>query len=237
MGAGSSGKRIMSPAIASTIAPVLVCQGFHRAFIEPEAPMFSASAAMRRATCEAVLRQARRSGWIVVHSFLDSDAIRAAGEDTIPGFSPAPSEQHFWQPGLSAFGSPTFEQAMFRLTMFRLTLSPVFLISLAGLGAIGATLLGGLDRRLAMNVVVDAVADTAPAAADERERLRTIETLARSLDAAVTSRELATLALGAFAAAAASPHLISQAGRRCASTRTKPVMPVFPDGKTPLPDS
>jgi hypothetical protein len=198
----------MSPAIASPIAPVLVCQGFHRAFIEPEGPMFSASAAMRRATCEAVLRQARRSGWIVVHSFLDSHAIRAAGEDTIPGFSPAPSEQHFWQPGLSAFGSPAFEQAMFPYT-----LSPVFLISLAGLGAIGATLLGGLDRRLAMNVVVDAVADTAPAADDECERLRTIETLARALDAAVTSRELATLAPRTFAVARASPHLISQAGR------------------------
>jgi hypothetical protein len=192
--------------VTSALAPVLVCQGFHRAFIEPENAMFSASAAMRRATCEAVLRQARQSGWIVVHSFLDSDAIRAAGDDTIPGFAPTPSEQHFWQPGLSAFNSSAFERAMFPYT-----LSPIFLISLAGLGAIGATLLGGLDRHFSMNVVTDAVADTASAAADERERLRAIETLARSMDCAVTSRELATLAPRSFAVA--TPHLISQAGR------------------------
>jgi hypothetical protein len=194
--------------ISSAIAPVLLCQGFHRAFIEPEGPMFSASAAMRRATCESVLRQARRSGWIVVHSFLDTDAIRSAGEDTIPGFEPSPSEQHFWQPGLSAFSSPPFRRAMFPYN-----LSPVFLISLAGLGPIGATLLGGLDRHFAMNVVIDAVADTASATVDERERLRAIETLARAHDSAVTSRELSTLSPAAFALAGSSPRLVSQAGR------------------------
>ena len=129
--------------------------------------MFSVSAAMRRATCESVLRQARRSGWTVVHSLLQTDAVKAAGDETIPGFEPTPSEQHFWQPGLSAFSSPAFRRAMFPYN-----LSPVFLISLAGLGAISATLLGGLDRHFAMNVVTDAVADTASRAVDERERLQ-----------------------------------------------------------------
>src|SRR5689334_11037365 len=102
----------MTVAISTAIAPVLVCQGFHRAFIEPEGPLFSASAAMRRATCESVLRQARRSQWIVVHSLLQTDAVKAAGEETIPGFEPTPSEQHFFQPGLSAFSSPAFRRAM-----------------------------------------------------------------------------------------------------------------------------
>jgi Isochorismatase family len=194
--------------ISTVTAPVLICQGFHRAFVEPEGPMFSASAAMRRATCESVLRQARRSGWIVVHTFLDTDVVKAAGEETIPGFEPTPSEQHFWQPGLSAFSSPPFRRAMFPYN-----LSPVFLISFAGLGAIGATLLGGLDRHFAMHVVTDAVADAGSHAVDERERLRAIETLARAHDSAVTSRELATLAPAVRALGHAAPHLISQAGR------------------------
>jgi len=198
----------MTVSISSAIAPVLICQGFHRAFIEPEGPMFSASAALRRATCESVLRQARRSGWVVVHSLLDADIVRSAGEETIPGFEPTPLEQHFWQPGLSAFSSPPFRRAMFPYN-----LSPVFLISLAGLGAIGATLLSGLDRHFAMHVVTDAVADTGSHAVDERERLRAIETLARAHNSAVTSRELATLAPAARAVEQAAPHLISQAGR------------------------
>lgn len=198
----------MTVSISTAIAPVLVCQGFHRAFIEPEGALFSASAAMRRATCESVLRQARRSKWIVVHTFLDTYAVKAAGDETIPGFEPTPSEQHFWQPGLSAFSSPAFRRAMFPYN-----LSPVFLISLAGLGPIGATLLGGLDRHFTMNVVVDAVADTASPAADERERLRSIETLARTHDSAVTSRELATLTPATMAIPGMVPHLVSQAGR------------------------
>jgi len=167
--------------------------------------MFSASAALRRGTCESVLRQARRSDWIVVHAFLDADAVRAAGEETIPGFEPTRSEQHFWQPGLSAFSSPSFRRAMFPYN-----LSPVFLISFAGLGPIGATLLGGLDRHFAMHVVTDAVADTASLAIDERERLRAIETLARAHGSAVTSRELATLAPAARAVGQAAVRLISE---------------------------
>lgn len=194
--------------ISAPAGPVLVCQGFHRAFIEPEGALFSASAAMRRATCESVLRQARRSKWTVVHTFLDTDAIKAAGDETIAGFEPTPSEQHFWQPGLSAFSSPIFRRAMVPHA-----LSPVFLISFAGLGPIGATLLGGLDRNFAMNVVVDAVADTASSAADERERLKAIETLARTHDSAVTSRELATLTPAMLSLTDNSSHLISQAGR------------------------
>ena len=45
------------------IRPVLLCQGFHRAFIDHASPLFSESASMRRATCEELIRHARSAGW------------------------------------------------------------------------------------------------------------------------------------------------------------------------------
>ena len=141
--------------------------------------------------------------------------MRGADEAAIPGFSPLPSERYFWQGGLSAFGySPVtnFEKALFPYH-----LSPVFLMSFAGLGAISATLLSALDKRFVMNVVIDAVADTASQGVGERERIDAIETLARSYECAVTSGELTTLSVAPPPAisepVAPARHLLSQSGR------------------------
>lgn len=168
--------------------PVLVCQGFQRAFIEPGGPLYSASAALRRTSCEQLLRLARTSGWTVVHTFLDTDAVRAAGEASIDGFSPTPSEAYFQQTGLSAFATPDFDRLLFPLD-----LSPIFLMGFGGIGAISATLLDGLERRLNISVVIDAVADASAHGVGENDRLAAIEVLARSCDSAVTSLEIATL--------------------------------------------
>ena len=168
--------------------PVLVCQGFQRAFIEPGSPLYSASASLRRTACEQLLRLARTSGWTVVHTFLENDAVRAAGEASIDGFNPRPTEPYFQQKGLSAFATHDFDRLLFPLD-----LSPIFLMSFAGVGPISATLLDGIERRLNISVVIDAVADAASTSVGENDRLAAIEVLARSCDAAVTSLELATL--------------------------------------------
>lgn len=171
------------------IRPILLCQGFHRAFIDPASPLFSESASMRRATCEELVRHARSSGWTVVHSFLDTESVRMAGTSSIQGFAPLPTEPYFRQKSLSAFGNPAFEKMMSQLGM-----APVFLVSLAGIGVISATLLDAIERRFMLSVVLDAVADTGQCNVAERDRLAAIETLARTCDSAVFSRELMTLA-------------------------------------------
>lgn len=186
-------------------SPILVCQGLQRAFVEPGGPLFSHSASERRVVCERILHRARASGWIVVHSFMDSDIVREAGEATIPGLSPLPSEPYFWQPGLSAFGALGFDRLLFPHT-----LSPVFLVSYAGLGPISATLIDAIERRHAMHVVTDACANSASRGVDEHDRLAAIETLARSCDCAAASGDLATLCLAP--APVARDHLIAQSG-------------------------
>ena len=67
---------------------MLLVQGFQRAFVELGNPAFSVSAAMRRSTCEQVLKFARASGWTIVHSYLEtnSSSLQAAALD---GFTPA----------------------------------------------------------------------------------------------------------------------------------------------------
>jgi hypothetical protein len=171
------------------IRPVLLCQGFHRAFIDPASPLFSESASLRRSTCEELVRHARSAGWTVVHSFLDTESVRSAGASTIQGFAPLPTEPYFRQKSLSAFGTPAFNKMMAELDM-----APVFLASFAGIGVISATLLDAIERRLMLSVVTDAVADTGQCGVVERDRLGAIETLARSCDSAVRSHELMTLA-------------------------------------------
>jgi hypothetical protein len=194
------------------MTPVLISQGFQRAFVDTDGPMFSASASIRRMTCERLLARARQSGWTVVHSFLDTEPLRAAGEEAIHGFSPLPSESWFWQPAHSAFTSPAFER--FIVPHF---VSPMFLMSFAGFPAISATLTAALDKHLAMHVVTDAVADVGRFGVEERERLKSIEALAKSCECAVTSDELATLSpaelVPAFHRLAPAPQLLSQSGR------------------------
>jgi nicotinamidase-related amidase len=168
--------------------PVLVCQGFQRAFIETDGPMFSVSASVRRSVCEQVLKRARAAGWGVVHSFLDTETLGATGSASIDGFAPSPAEPYFRQRTLSAFRNLGF-QAKLESAGDR----PVYLISLAGLSVIAATFFDGLERRLPIRIVTDAVADVSHAGADERERLEAIEVLARAHGRQATSRDLASL--------------------------------------------
>jgi hypothetical protein len=123
-----------------------------------------------------------------VHSFLDTESVRAAGTSSIQGFAPLPNEPYFRQNTLSAFGTPAFERLMTQQDM-----APIFLASFAGIGVISATLLDAIGRRLMFSVVTDAVADTGQSGVPEHERLLAITTLARSCDSAVTSQELLTL--------------------------------------------
>jgi nicotinamidase-related amidase len=187
------------------IRPVLLCQGFHRAFIDHGSPLFSQSASMRRSTCEDLLRHARSAGWVVVHSFLDTETVRAAGTGSIANFAPLPTEAYFRQKSLSAFGTPAFESLMTQHEM-----APVFLMSFAGIGVISATLLDAVERRMMLSVVTDAVADAGQFGVGETERLTAIETLAKSCDSAVLSRELMTLA-ATTPLRAPSHHFIGQA--------------------------
>lgn len=186
------------------IRPVLLCQGFHQAFIDRSSALFSESAAMRRSTCEALVRHARYSGWTVVHSFLDTESVRAAGAASIQNFAPLPSEPYFRQKGLSAFSNPAFERMMAQNDM-----APIFLASFAGIGVISATLLDAIERRFMLSVVTDAAADSAQGGVSECHRLTAIETLARSCDSAVTCNTLMTFA--ATPITSSPRHLLSQA--------------------------
>lgn len=188
------------------IRPVLLCQGFHRAFIDPASALFSESASMRRSTCEELIRHARSAGWAVVHSFLDTESVRASGTSSIQNFAPLPTESYFRQKNLSAFDTPAFER-----TMAQHDMAPIFLMSFAGIGVISATLLDAIQRRLMLSVVTDAVADTGQGGVTEDQRLLAIETLARSCDSAVTSNDLMTLA--ATPLRGPTHHFLSQAGR------------------------
>jgi hypothetical protein len=165
--------------------PVLVCQGFQRAFIDVPSRMFSVSASMRRSTCETVLKYARASGWSLVHSFLDTDAFGGTDGDSIDGFAPSPTEPYFRQRTLSAFGAPGFHNKLQSLLD-----GPIFLISFAGLGPIAATFLDAIERRFPIFVVVDAVADLSRAEVGEQDRLAAIETLVRAHNRCVRSADL-----------------------------------------------
>ena len=167
--------------------PVLVCQGFQRAFIDVGSKTFSASASVRRGACEQILKRARASGWITVHSFLETDALGVTGGASIEGFAPGRVESYFHQRTLSAFGAPGFGEKLESLRG-----EPILLISLAGLGAIAATFLDGLELRLPIYIVVDAVADVSSAGVSEHERLAAIETIARAHGRQITSSELAS---------------------------------------------
>lgn len=157
------------------MVPVLLCQGFQRAFVDAASPMFSLSAASRRSTCEQLLRHARMSGWGVVHAFLETDVLDGAGASSIDGFAPLPTEPYFLQKTLSAFGAPGLLAKIDGLAG-----APILLMSFAGLGAIAATFLDGLERRLGIHIVADAVADSGHAGVGEQQRLAAIETLGRA---------------------------------------------------------
>lgn len=167
--------------------PVLVCQGFQRAFFDADSPMFSVSATVRRSVCEQALKRARSAGWTVVHSFLDTDTLGAGGV-SMDGFAPSPAEAYFRQRSLSAFRTPGFHAKLESVAD-----RPIFLISLAGLSVIAATFLDGLERRIPIRIVTDAVADIAHSGVDERERLEMIEVLARAHGRDASSRDIGSV--------------------------------------------
>jgi nicotinamidase-related amidase len=166
------------------MAPVLLCQGFQRAFVDATSSTFSLSAASRRNTCEQLLAHARTNGWGIVHAFLETDVLAGAGASSIDGFAPLPTEPYFPQKTLSAFAAPGLLAKVDNLTG-----APVLLMSFAGLGAIAATFLDGLQRRLPIHIVADAVADGGHAGVGEQQRLAAIETLGRAHGRLVTQSE------------------------------------------------
>ncbi len=166
-------------------APVLILQGFQRAFVEHDSPLFSRSASLRRGVCERLLKNARSTGWLVVHSYLALESLARPGAAAIDGFSPAPSEAYFRQTGLSAFSTPGFYGKFDGLAG-----RPAFLVSFAGLSAIASTFLDALERRIDLSIVADATADIDHAGVGEQERLVAIDTLARAHDRRVMSSDL-----------------------------------------------
>ncbi len=167
----------------------LICQGFQRAFVDGAGDLFSVSSSMRRATCERIVKCARASGWRMIHTFLDSEALNGAAASSIDGFAPAPKEPYFRQRTLSAFDEPGFHNKLEAMPE-----GPIFLISLAGLGAIAATFLDGLQRGLPIYIVTDAVADLSGFGVSEQERLSAIEILARAHNRRAISADLIALA-------------------------------------------
>jgi hypothetical protein len=146
------------------------------------------SASQRRNACEQALRHARWSNWTTLHLFLDTEALAEGGRASIEGFSPTLSEAYFRQRTLSAFGAPGFGAKLESLAE-----APTFLMSFAGLRAIGATFFDALGRDLSFYIVTDAVADVANAEASEEARLLAVETIARAHNRDVSCADLLAL--------------------------------------------
>src|SRR5262249_25600381 len=149
-----------------------------RGFVDIDSPAFSVSASMRRSTCEQVLRFARSVGWTVVHAFLVADPQDAAAE-ALAGFTPLPGEAYFKQTALSALGAPGLVARLESVEN-----DPIFLASLAGVGAIGATFFDALERRLPMHLITNAIADAGRTELSERRALSALEAMAAAFDRA-----------------------------------------------------
>ncbi|RYG35177.1 MAG: isochorismatase family protein [Burkholderiales bacterium] len=154
------------------MAPTLLVQGFQRAFVDITGPTFSVSASMRRSTCEEVLKFARANGWTVIHVYLDSDATTEASA-ALDGFSPWPGEAYFRQKTLSPFRTPSLEAKLRGLSD-----GPIYLISLAGVGVIGATFFDALERGLPLQLISNAIADSGRTHLSERKGLAALADIA-----------------------------------------------------------
>lgn len=166
---------------------MLLVQGFQRAFVELGNPAFSVSATMRRSTCEQILKFARASGWSIMHSYLGTDrSIHAAS--ALDGFTPLPGEMYGKQQTLSAFRNPSFEAKWAQLES-----TPIYLISFAGVGAIGATFFDALERQLPLHIVTNAIADAGRTEISERLGIVAIEAVATAFNRAVRWPDLEML--------------------------------------------
>lgn len=157
------------------MAPTLLVQGFQRAFVDIAGPAFSVSASMRRSTCEEFLKFARSNGWTVMHAFLETRATLDAAA-AIDGFSPWPGEAYVRQTSLSPFRCPGFESNLVDLRK-----GPVYLISLAGVGVIGATFFDALERGVPLQLVSNGIADSGRTKLSERKSLAALEDIAVAL--------------------------------------------------------
>lgn len=99
--------------------------------------------------CRAVLEQARRRRWPVLH--VHNRHAQFAGGRPIPGLEPLPSEAVFARQGPSAFTNKTFSQTAQALG------GPLVLVGFSLADTVMATAFAAADRDLAVDVVEDAV--------------------------------------------------------------------------------
>lgn len=154
------------------MAPTLLVQGFQRAFVDVTGPTFSVSASMRRTTCEDILKFARAGGWTIIHSFLDPGSTSEASS-ALEGFSPRPGEAYIRQRTLSPFRC-----AALAAKLPDLQVGPVYLMSLAGVGVIGATFFDALERGIPLHLISNAIADSGRTCLSERRSLAALEDMA-----------------------------------------------------------
>lgn len=161
------------------MTPTLVVQGFQRAFVDIAGPTFSVSASMRRNTCEEILKFARTHNWTIIHAYLDIAAV-SDGAAVIDGFSPRPGEAYIRQTSLSPFRCASFQTKIDGLKS-----APVYLMSLAGVGVIGATFFDALERDIPLQLITNAIADSGRTKLSERKGIAAIDALAGAFSRAV----------------------------------------------------
>jgi nicotinamidase-related amidase len=145
--------------------PWLVCLDLQRDHVVPGRPHYASANAEVAAICGDVLGFARDEGWRIVHSQLREDDTAPWPRDLfhapIEGLRPLISEPVFFRQGLSAFANPAFaaELALARG-------KDVYLIGFSLADTCLATALAGVDARLSLILVEDAIgAGGAPEAA------------------------------------------------------------------------
>lgn len=166
------------------MAPTLVVQGFQRAFVDITGPTFSVSASMRRSTCEEILKFARANNWTIIHSYLET-ASTSDGTAALDGFSPRSGEAYIRQTALSPFRCAAFEAKLRDLTGV-----PIYLMSLAGVGVIGATFFDALDRGVPLQLISNAIADSGRTKLSERKSLAALDAITVAFSRSVRWPEL-----------------------------------------------
>ena len=133
----------------------LICLDLQRARMKDA--VSPASVARTAEACRQVLEQARRRRWPILH--VHRREPDADGARPILGLEPLPSEPVYMRPGPSAFSHPTFSQAALALG------GPLALIGFSLCDSVLATAFAAADRKVAVEILQDAVAINAK---DER---------------------------------------------------------------------
>ncbi len=145
--------------------PWLVCLDLQRDHVVPGRPHYASANAEVAAICGDVLGFARDEGWRIVHSQLREDDMAPWPRDLfhapIEGLRPLISEPVFFRQGLSAFANPAFAAELAPARG-----KDVYLIGFSLADTCLATALAGVDARLSLILVEDAIgAGGAPEAA------------------------------------------------------------------------